>query len=407
MPKYIVINSVNYDGEEANILFKPDDDNVVVNLGNVVLPYTFYPENLVPERDVYGTYTILVLGADCPNFMNVTRPTPTPRPTTTPTRTITPTTTPTTTPTPTFDPCKVPSQTPTPTQTITPTRTPRPTVTPTPTFNPCITPFPTNTPTPSITPTISVTPSITPTNTPTISVTPTITPTSTVTPTVTPTLTPTTTPTPSVTIGLTPTQTPTNTKTPTPTPTPVYLAYLFIEPSTGSTNIGQWMYDGGSNFFGFTNNSQPTQNQVTFNTDMNRYVDFSGWTSGLFPSLISQTVPQSSGGFDSFGNSIVQYNFLTTGVPQNTIPVQAWYTWIIPVLTTNNERQTDIDLNTLGNPNMFTAVATEGTINSYTFTYTGSTITPTTYRVYTTYPNTIFKLNNTETIYFRGNAVSP
>jgi hypothetical protein len=54
-----------------------------------------------------------------------------------------------------------------------------------------------------------------------------------------------------------------------------------------------------------------------------------------------------------------------------------------------------------------TAVSTEGTINSYTFTYSGTTIPKTTYKVYTTFPNTIFQINNSQNIYFKGNTISP
>jgi hypothetical protein len=336
----ITIQSVNYSGEVANILFKPNGVNTVINLGNQVLPYVFDPTLLTPPQNVYGTYTILVEGADCPSILNVPLPTPTP----------------------------------TPTVTTTPTNTPTPTVTPTvtPTFNPCnISPTPT--PTPSITPTHTQTPTMT--QTPGASATP--------------------------------TQTPTPTKTPTPTPTPVYFAYLFIEPVSGSTNIGQWMYNNGRNFFGFTNYSQPTQNQNEFNIDMNTYVDFSGWTSGQFPSLIQQTVPQVSGGEDSFNNSIVAYNFLTTEIPSSYVNGFGWYTWMIPVSLTNNERQTIIDINTSNSPNLMTGVGTEQTINSYTFTYTGTTIPQTTYKVYTTYPNTILKIIDTQNIYMRGNTITP
>ena len=332
----ITINSVNYSGEVASILFKPNGVNAVINLGEQELPYEFDPSLLTPPRTVYGVYTILVEDADCPVILNVPVPTP--------------------------------------------TQTPTPTVTPTMTLTPSITP--------TITPTNNICqPSSTPTNTPTKTPTPTITQT------------------PGA--SATPTNTPTMTKTPTPTPTPVYFAYLFMEPVSGSTNIGQWMYDSGRNFFGFTNYSQPTQNQTEFNIDMNVYVDFSGWTNGLFPSLIQQTVPQTSGGEDSYSNAIVAYNFLTTQIPSGYVNGYSWFTWMIPVSLTNNEKQTIIDINTSNSPNLLTGVGTETTINSYTFTYTGTTIPPTTYRVYTTYPNTIFKITDTQNIYMRGNTITP
>jgi len=340
MSNTITIQSVNYSGEVANILFKPTNVNSVINLGDQTLPYIFNPTLLTPPRTVYGVYTILIDGADCPVILNVPVPTPTPTPTPSITPSMTPTPTVTPTVTPSFNPCKV-SPTPTTTLTITPTKTPTPSVTSTPGAS------------------------------------------------------------------QTPTQTPTMTKTPTPTPTPVYFAYLFIEPVSGSEDIGQWMYNSGRNFFGFTNYSQPTQNQTEFNIDMNTYVNFSGWTNGLFPVLIPQTVPQISGGEDQYSNAIVAYNFLTTEIPNNYVNGYGWYTWMIPVSLTNNERQTIIDINTSNNPNLMTGVGTESTINSYTFTYTGTTIPPTTYRVYTTYPNTIFKITNTQNIFMRGNTISP
>jgi hypothetical protein len=310
MSQSITIKSVNYDGEIADIIFKPADEEIAINLGEQVLPFIFQPYLLEPPRTVYGTYTILVLSGDCPTVLNVPKPTPTPTPTVTPTKTPTPTPTVTPSPTPTYNPCNI-------------------------------------------------------------------------------------------------TQTPTPTPTKTPSPTPILSAYLFIEPIDGAVSIGQWMYDGGSNFYGFSNTSQPTQNQTIFNSDMNRYVNFTGWTNGYFPTIISQSVPQINGGIDSFGNAKVAYNFLTTEVPENTVSGDAWYTWIIPVSLTNNEIQTVIDLNLSNNPNLFTQVNTESTIYGYTFNYTGSTIPNTTYRVYTTFPNTIFQINDSQNIYFRGNSISP
>ena len=138
MSQSIIINSINYDGEIANIIFTPDTDNVVINLGQQTLPFLFRPYLLTPPRDVYGTYTIVVTvnGVQCPNLLNVVRPTPTPTPTPTQTSTPTPTVTPTVTPTSTYNPCNVPTSTPTPTNTSTITSTPTPTPTETCT-NPC------------------------------------------------------------------------------------------------------------------------------------------------------------------------------------------------------------------------------------------------------------------------------
>ena len=148
----IIISSENNIGRIANIIFKPDTENITINLGDHELPFLFQPSLLSPPREVYGSYTILVLDTDCTYFINVERPTPTPTPTPTSTNTPTPTVTPTVTPTPTVDPCKIPTTTPTPTSTNTPT--PTVTITPSQTCtNPCGCPEPSKTPKPTKTPT--------------------------------------------------------------------------------------------------------------------------------------------------------------------------------------------------------------------------------------------------------------
>ena len=266
------------------------------------------------------------------------------------------------------------------------------------------------------------TPILTPTNTPTPTVTIGLTPTATETPTVTPTpsvttgLSPTPTTTPTSTPGLSPTPTSTPGLSPTPTTTPTstslpYFAYLFIEPQSGSTLIGEYMYNLGSTFYGFTNNSAPDNDNTNpdlFNDDMNNYVSFSAWDNGTFPSVRTQTVPQSSGGVDSFGNSILAYNFTTHEVPINTINGNAWYTWIIPNDAINEGIEQKIAYSINGNPNALTTSIMDSTIYSSTFTYTGTTIPVGTYRVYTTFADLSFYMNNNfNTIYFKGDTVIP
>lgn len=357
---------------------------------NALGPFTVYTGSLsgtpaysgVTRSQMVAGVPIVVYSQDpeCLAFL-----TPTPTPTNTPTNTPTPSITPTET------------ETPTPTPTNTPTNTDTPTPTPTNTETP--TPTPTNTETPTQTPTATVTPTETVTPTPTNTVTPTPTNTETATPT----------PTQTATQGGTPTPTPTATVTPTitPTVTPIFdYAYLFIEPQTGSTEIGQYLFDSGVNFFGFTNLSSPdTDSPAQFEIDMNTYVSFSGWTGGTFPAVRTQVVPQTSGGLDSFGNAIVQFNFTTHEIPAGTVSGPAWFTWIIPTTSTNNGIQTMIDYNNSGSPNILTSVNTEGTLRQNTFTYSGGTIPAGTYRIYTTFTDVAFYLTNNNDIYFKGNTV--
>ena len=146
MSSSITIESINYDGEEAQVVFTPDNDPVTINLGVVTLPFVFEPFLLVPPREVYGSYTIYTLADKCTNFLVVPRPTPTPTPTPSPSTSSLPCSSNTPTPTPTNTP------TPTPTNSLTPT--------PTPSYNSCgvypdppgPTPSNTATPTPTLTP---------------------------------------------------------------------------------------------------------------------------------------------------------------------------------------------------------------------------------------------------------------
>jgi len=65
----LIIESVNYDGELANIIFTPDNEDIAINLGDVVLPFVFQPCSLVPPRERFGFYTILTYNPRCTNYL--------------------------------------------------------------------------------------------------------------------------------------------------------------------------------------------------------------------------------------------------------------------------------------------------------------------------------------------------
>ena len=317
--------------------------------------------------------------------------TPTPTPTPTPTLTPSPTATTGASPTPTSTPTITPSETPTNTPTNTTTQTP--TITPSET--------PTNTPTNTTTQTPTITPSETPTNTPTQTPTNTPTETSTQTPTntPTPTETPTNTPTPSITASETatptPTETPTNTPTPTQTPTPTnlpFFAYGFIDQAAVSprTNLNAWMTDQGSAWKGFNaipNN--PSTNPSTFNDQMNAYISYTGW--GIYnPAIVVTGITSTSGGVDSQGQPIEAYKFQTAELPAGIFSgTSAWVTWFVATGATNGQRYSTIEFG--NNASTSSTMTVPVDYVSFDIDYTGNTIPPGIYRMYSSYSSTAFR----------------
>ena len=345
--------------------------------------------------------------------------TPTVTPTITPTPSITPTvstsSTSTPTPTPTQTPGASPSGSPTPTPTISETATSTPT--PTPTETPGASPSGSPTPTPTISETATSTPTPTPTISETATSTPTPTPTETPgaspsgSPTPTPTIseTATSTPTPSASPEVSPTTTPTN--TPTPSGGGNLEAYLFIDTNATTPRNALAAYiatqPNVGTFRGFNIGTLSTS-QAQFNDQINAYVKYSGWGPSE-PSIVVADVSSTSSGVDSFGNPIVAYTFQTVEVLDTVIPsgTFAWYTWIVPVSSTNNQKYSTIKQGTAAGS------MTEKTMNSLyynlTLEYSGGTNIPNgTYRVYTTKTDTTFRIDNAgQDLYFQGGTLIP
>jgi hypothetical protein len=368
---------------------------------NALGPFNVYIDSIL-TTPIYSAQTrTQMLNGVVVTFECVTpTPTPTPTPTSaavTPTNTPTNTETPTVTPTNSATPGETPTQTPTPSITASQTQTPTPSVTTTQTA----------TVTPSIT--ASQTPSQTQTPTPSITASQTQTPTPSIT------ASQTQTPTPSITASQTQSPTPTKTQTPTPTYTqtpspsaPQSLpAYLFIEPTSANTQFSGYFLSVSSPgvFRGFSNGLALSTNPVTYNVQMNNYIQFSGW-GGTAPLIGTGTTSSVSGGNDAYGNPITAYLFQTYRVPAGTVAGDAWYTWIVPTASTNNQIISQIGYNNAGNPNSLTAVNTQSSIYNLTVTTTGSTIPVGVYRVYSTYTSPTFRINGSvNDIYFKGNTL--
>jgi hypothetical protein len=429
-----VTNQYTITGCNQNIIVRFDGIN------NAVGPFDIYVGStgttavytgVTRTEMIYGVVlTLSDSGAGC-----TPTPTPTQTPTPTPTDPMTgvtttpsptPTITPTNTNTPTNTSTNTPTPTPTPTNTTTPTNTGTPTQTPTPTqtVTQTNTGTPTQTPTQTVTPTNTKTPTPTPTNTPTNTKTPTPTPTNTPTNTGTPTQTPTNTTTPTNTITQTQTPTPTNTETPTntptqtPTPTPTnqpFFAYLFIETGGPSgaggpiSNLSSWMVSQGSSWKGYnTVPAAPSTVQATFDIQMNAYISYSGWTGNLAlgqePAIIQSPIPKTSGGVDSYGNAKVAYTFETVQIPSGAFTAASnnWVTVFVSTGGTNGQKYSTITNGTSAGAMASRTMNTS--YNSLLVNYSGNTNIPAgTYRMYTTYIGTDFRLTTgVLPNYFRG-----
>jgi hypothetical protein len=267
--------------------------------------------------------------------------------------------------------------------------------------------------TPTPTTTNTQTPTQTPTNTQTTTPTSTIGSTPTQTPTNTGTQTPTTTPTPTT------TQTPTNTGTLTQTPTSSaasLFAYLFPEPldSVSQIDLGQYMYDSGADWYGFGNTGVPSTSN--YNTNMNYYVQYSGWTgsSGNFITPVTSLkspIKQSAGyGTDGFGCSQNQFTFGTIQVTTSQVnpSAQYFYTVWIPLAGVGGAMSNmtiDLGLGSVCSTSIVNDGIPDSVLASTSVTVSGALIPDGTYRVLWMSPLTQIptSIPLTQFIYFKGN----
>jgi hypothetical protein len=205
---------------------------------------------------------------------------------------------------------------------------------------------------------------------------------------------------------VTQTQTPTNTTTTTPTPTPTptnqpLFAYIFIDTNSAiaKANLNSWMTSQGSSWKGWNGVPiQPSTVQATFDTQLNAYLAYSGWTGNLAgggePSIITSPISTTSGGVDANGLPIVAYTFQSVQIPTGAFTATSnnWVTVFVSTGATNGQKYSQIK-NGQGSVGAMVARTMSATYNSLIINYSGSTNIPSgTYRMYTTYAGTSFNL---------------
>jgi hypothetical protein len=211
------------------------------------------------------------------------------------------------------------------------------------------------------------------------------------------------------------TATPTLTQTPTPSITPPPLkALIFMESGDDAqfsgniyTDVASYMQNGGYTWFGFQVSSLPV-----FPADLNAflyYMDWPGFYTGTtnVPAVIQQSIPQSGGGTDSYGNSIEAYKFYTTQIPANSTTGNIYYVVLAPLSMTNNQVYSNIGINYNNAPNSLITTTTDSGLRAQNISYSGSNWVNTTYRVYSQSENNGFNtgvagVTDTTNNYFRG-----
>jgi hypothetical protein len=64
----------NNNNVERNAIDENSTSEYTIKLTDGTLPYTFNSGVLIPPREVYGFYTVLITDSDCPNILKVPRP---------------------------------------------------------------------------------------------------------------------------------------------------------------------------------------------------------------------------------------------------------------------------------------------------------------------------------------------
>jgi hypothetical protein len=201
-----------------------------------------------------------------------------------------------------------------------------------------------------------------------------------------------------VTPSKTPSVTPSLTPTPSITPSSagVAPAYLLIEPASQGGAISTYMNNNSASWYGFTYEiGGPTSS-----SDIETYMDYfsSNAGSGGLPQIYTTNIPQDD------------YLFDEITINSGTVSETAWYTFLIPDESIGgsgtSNRAVGIELKIGGGS--FSEKTMVSTWYQYTVSNPGGSFQPGTYRLYSTYSDYAFKLDNSSISYtFRGSDITP
>jgi hypothetical protein len=65
MANAVEISSINFSGQQANIIFTPNGSEISYGLGIQTLPYMFNTLSINDTIDIYGKYSIDLISSNC------------------------------------------------------------------------------------------------------------------------------------------------------------------------------------------------------------------------------------------------------------------------------------------------------------------------------------------------------
>jgi hypothetical protein len=138
------------------------------------------------------------------------------------------------------------------------------------------------------------------------------------------------------------------------------------------------------------------------------YINMPHWIDGRLPQIMQVDIPQTSGGIDTFGNTVEAFNFKTVKITKNTVNDRfSWIIVLVPINAMNNDtkRQRKIHIvEKSGNITRSSRVyTTDNVLSGAVINYNGNRIPAGQYRIYsTTDRGMVLNLNSTNDVYIRG-----
>jgi hypothetical protein len=149
--------------------------------------------------------------------------------------------------------------------------------------------------------------------------------------------------------------------------------------------------------------TSPSQNQTTFDAQMNAYLSYPGWGSSQ-PSIFSAPISNTSGGLDKYGIYISAYQFQTIEVPGNTLPtgVIGQFLLLVPVEALNGKRYSTVFIGaSASTDDVVQSLPYNDPIANLTIRYTGSLNIPKgDYKIH--FSQSYRRTPGANAVYFRG-----